>query len=504
MADNRFKGAFYGGAQKPSFMTRLSRGLIGARQGAIGEGPAYIDSLDAKREKEEEELLKASVTDAREINRLLGQVQPTTSAPSDSFDDYYRVDDKFSTQPSQPSPTNVMAETNRGYNRPGIKESVDILNDRIGLLRERGQDDSDTMRIRDRLLSGDIEAAQAELGSFLGDAQAHKPDWFPQTEYAKDNEVITLANGQRVMVDKTSGQMIEVGPADVPEPTDQWVTLTKELAAELEMSLADEQWLLQPQINLKNGEIDFRGSRPSVASTNIYTGNTPSPPAGWQYKTGEDGMPIRPLELEVITGGPEDLAQQADEVEKGSFEAGQRAGVRGGVLYKTSASDSLSTMIDLVENQTSINAITGKARALNPMTEVAGSALNTYRGLKDNVGADIGFERLAQMRAQSKTGGALGQVSEGELKLLMATLGSMNEDMEESVLLDKLYQIQDAYNYYLSDLRTIALQDELAGFPEMKNMMMDLGLDDLFTESPRNSNPLGFPDAQRISEARGQ
>tara|TARA_R110000824_G_scaffold10404_1_gene45980 strand:- start:1920 stop:3425 length:1506 start_codon:yes stop_codon:yes gene_type:complete len=501
MADDKFKGAFYQGREKPSFLTRLGRGLMGFGEGTAGRGPEYLAGLQAQMDKEEEDLLKASVTDAREINRLLGQVQPTAPAPSNSFDDYYRVDDKFSTQPS---PTNVMAETNRGYNRPGIRESVDILNDRIGLLRERGQDDSDTMRIRDRLLSGDIEAAQAELGSFLGDAQTHRPDWFPQAEYAKDNEVIELANGRRVMFDKTSGNVIEVGPADVPEPTDQWVTLTPEMATEREMVLAEDQWLLQPQINLNDGQLDFRGSRPPVASTNIYTANTPRPPAGWQYKTGEDGQPIRPLELEVITGGPVDLSQQANEEEKEIFNASRRAGARGGIFYKTSASDSLSTMIDLVENQTPANAITGKARALNPMTEVAGSALNTYRGLKDNVGADIGFERLAQMRAQSKTGGALGQVSEGELKLLMATLGSMNEDMEESVLLDKLYQIQDAYNYYLSDLRTIALQDEAAGFPEMKNMMMDLGLDDLFKETPRNSNPLGFPDAQRISEARGQ
>ena len=489
MADDRFKGAFYRGAQKPSFMTRLSRGLMGFAEGGAGRGQEYLASLRVQDEKEREDLLKASVTDAREINRLLGQVQPTTSAPRDSFDDYYRVDDKYSTQPS---PTNVMAETNRGYNRPGIRESVDILNDRIGLLRERGQDDSDTMRIRDRLLSGDIEAAQAELGSFLGDAQAHRPDWFPQAEYAKDNEVITLADGRRVMVDKTSGNVIEVGPADVPEPTDQWVTLTPEMATERGMVLTEDQWLLQPQINLNDGRLDFRGSRPPVASTNIYTGNTPRPPAGWQYKTGEDGQPIRPLELEIITGGPGDLSQQADAEEREKLEAQQRAGRRSGVLYKVAANDSLSTMIDLLINQTPTNAITGKARALNPMTDMPGSALNTYRGLKANVGADIGFERLQQMRNSSKTGGALGQVSEKELELLIATLGSMDEDMEESVLLDKLYQIQDAYNYYLSDLRTIALQDEAAGSPEMKQLMMDMGLDDLFRESPRNSDPLGL------------
>ena len=492
MADDRFKGAFYRGREKPSFLTRLGRGLMGFGEGTAGRGPAYIASLQAQMDKEEEDLLKASVTDAREINRLLGQVQPTTSAPRDSFDDYYRVDDKFSTQPSQPSPTNVMAETNRGYNRPGIRESVDILNDRIGLLRERGQDDSDTMRIRDRLLSGDIEAAQAELGSFLGDAQTHRPDWFPQAEYAKDNEVITSADGSQWMIDKNTMQAVQVGLAEVPEPTDQWVTLTPEMATERGMVLTEDQWLLQPQINLNDGRLQFRGSRPPVASTNIYTGNTPPPPRGWQYKTGEDGQPIRPLELEIITGGPGDLSQQTDAEERENLEAQQRAGRRSGVLYKVAANDSLSTMIDLLINQTPTNAITGKARALNPMTDMPGSALNTYRGLKANVGADIGFERLQQMRAASKTGGALGQVSEKELELLIATLGSMDEDMEESVLLDKLYQIQDAYNYYLSDLRTIALQDEAAGSPEMKQLMMDMGLDDLFRESPRNSDPLGL------------
>ena len=83
------------------------------------------------------------------------------------------------------------------------------------------------------LLSGDIEAAQAELGSFLGDAQTHRPDWFPQAEYAKDNEVIerALTVRQWSCLIKPVEHVIEVGPASpYQSQQDQWVTLTPEMA----------------------------------------------------------------------------------------------------------------------------------------------------------------------------------------------------------------------------------------------------------------------------------
>ena len=306
MADDRFKGAFYRGREKPSFLTRLGRGLMGFGEGTAGRGPAYIAGLQAQMDKEEEDLLKASVTDAREINRLLSQVQPTAPAPSDSFDDYYRVDDKFSTQPSQPSPTNVMAETNRGYNRPGIRESVDILNDRIGLLRERGQDDSDTMRIRDRLLSGDIEAAQAELGSFLGDAQAHRPDWFPQADYVTDNEVITSADGSQWLIDKTSGTRTQVGPAKPPELQDEWIPITRANAAKYGLAhLTNEQMEQAPQYNNHTGELDFRGRQGS--GTNVTVQNMGAIPQGYRLVYDENGNAVS---MELIPGSP-----QAREIE---------------------------------------------------------------------------------------------------------------------------------------------------------------------------------------------
>lgn len=57
--------------------------------------------------------------------------------------------------------------------------------------------------------------------------------------------------------------------------------------------------------------------------------------------------------------------------------------------------------------------------------------LNTIR-------ANIGFDRLQQMRASSPTGGALGQVSEMENKLLQSVMGSLDQSQSPSQLKENL------------------------------------------------------------------
>lgn len=494
MADDRFKGAFYQGAQKPSFMTRLSRGLMGFAEGGAGRGQEYLASLRAQDEKEREDLLKASVTDAREINRLLSQVQPTAPAPSDSFDDYYRVDDKFSTQPSQPSPTNV--------NQPGIRESVDILNDRIGLLRERGQDDSDTMRIRDRILSGDIEAAQAELGSFLGDAQAHRPDWFPQADYATDNEVITFSDGSQWLIDKNSGTMTPVGPAKAPELQDEWIPITRANAAQYGLAhLTEEQFEQAPQYNNKTGELIFRGRQGS--GTNVTVQNMGAIPQGYRLVYDENGNAVS---MELIPGSP-----QAREIEAANNEANQtrvarRGGEISGLGYKSAAHNNLDVMREMVVNQTIWNPVTGPS-TINPMTYLPGSEFKQFDAMKDTVVSNIGFERLQEMRDASPTGGALGQVSDNELRLLNSALGSLNQDLDDELMLNQIDQIRDSFDRVLEALADMARNDiEVYQNGDLKAALERAGHGYLFESASGSagSDPLGIRqdvvDSSRLTE----
>jgi hypothetical protein len=63
----------------------------------------------------------------------------------------------------------------------------------------------------------------------------------------------------------------------------------------------------------------------------------------------------------------------------------------------------------------------------------------------NTINAIMGFEELRKMRAESKTGGALGQVTELELKLLQSTTAELNKDLKASVQKTHLTQVKKKY-----------------------------------------------------------
>ena len=63
----------------------------------------------------------------------------------------------------------------------------------------------------------------------------------------------------------------------------------------------------------------------------------------------------------------------------------------------------------------------------------------------NTINAIMGFEELRKMRAESKTGGALGQVTELELKLLQSTTAELNKDLKANVQKTHLTQVKKKY-----------------------------------------------------------
>lgn len=59
--------------------------------------------------------------------------------------------------------------------------------------------------------------------------------------------------------------------------------------------------------------------------------------------------------------------------------------------------------------------------------EFSGTNARDVQGLLDSIGGNIAFDRLARMRAESPTGGALGNVTERELSLLQSTVASLDK-----------------------------------------------------------------------------
>ena len=69
--------------------------------------------------------------------------------------------------------------------------------------------------------------------------------------------------------------------------------------------------------------------------------------------------------------------------------------------------------------------------------------------------AEFGFDTLTKMRAASKSGGALGQVSERELDLLINALRSIDIEGEQDVLKQNLADVKKHYQNYQNEMRTM-------------------------------------------------
>ena len=71
-----------------------------------------------------------------------------------------------------------------------------------------------------------------------------------------------------------------------------------------------------------------------------------------------------------------------------------------------------------------------------------GSQAQALKTILNTIKANVGFQSLQEMRANSPTGGALGQVSERELAYLQATLGDIAQEQDGAILAEKLRAMQ--------------------------------------------------------------
>jgi len=73
--------------------------------------------------------------------------------------------------------------------------------------------------------------------------------------------------------------------------------------------------------------------------------------------------------------------------------------------------------------------------------------------------ANVGFDKLQSMRDASPTGGALGQVSELENRLLQATSGSLDQNQKTDILIARLTGIKDNRSKVLNNQRKLFSED---------------------------------------------
>jgi hypothetical protein len=165
-------------------------------------------------------------------------------------------------------------------------------------------------------------------------------------------------------------------------------------------------------------------------------------PQGYKLTYDTQG---RPLSMEPIPGSQaaRDVAAEAD---KAASSAASTVTSSNIVL---SAADGLQ---DLIKKESFFKPVTGVGGAIvreKGGVLASGSAAVTAQKTIDTIKANIGFDRLTQMRKESPTGGALGNVTEKELAFLQSVLGSLDLNQDRKILSQNINKIKEIYTEIL-------------------------------------------------------
>lgn len=79
------------------------------------------------------------------------------------------------------------------------------------------------------------------------------------------------------------------------------------------------------------------------------------------------------------------------------------------------------------------------------LSSVPGTQAKSLSGLLQTIKANVGFDRLQQMRDASPTGGALGAINKTEMDLLQAVLGNLEQSLSAEDLTRNLQRVNKIY-----------------------------------------------------------
>lgn len=132
---------------------------------------------------------------------------------------------------------------------------------------------------------------------------------------------------------------------------------------------------------------------------------------------------------------------------KGDIEAKAMAGKE--TLRQRNAADNAKSVISFIDSaMPDVDGLTsGVGGAV--LSNLPGTAARDLKAKIDTVKANIGFDRLQQMRQESPTGGALGQVAVKELDFLQSVRGSLDNWQSPAELKKNLGLVRKSYERFL-------------------------------------------------------
>jgi hypothetical protein len=185
------------------------------------------------------------------------------------------------------------------------------------------------------------------------------------------------------------------------------------------------------------------------------------------YRIGKNGTSATP-----INGMPQGLTetQKAFQIKQAQLAAEEQAAIPTKFTKAQSNLQNLDRQWATVG--TDIDAAIELAKTANTTglwslaKAVPGTDAHKMKGLLDTIGANIGFDKLQAMRDASPTGGALGQVSDFENKLLQAVQGAISQSQDSATLVANLQRIKENFAGLQQDRRQAFASDFGKYYPE--------------------------------------
>ena len=161
---------------------------------------------------------------------------------------------------------------------------------------------------------------------------------------------------------------------------------------------------------------------------------------------GTDPSSMRDVKVEDIKAETEaktetELRTKSDFADEESFVSD--------VLAKQQNIDQMQGTIDDIDRAIGLTSWWSTGTQAQIMEGIGATDARELRAALEPVKASLAFDRLQQMRDASKTGGALGQVSERELALLMGSLESLDQAQGAPAMIAALKRVRSHYENVL-------------------------------------------------------
>lgn len=187
----------------------------------------------------------------------------------------------------------------------------------------------------------------------------------------------------------------------------------------------------QQRVPYSPEDFAFRSAGRSVQNVTVDQGpQIGTIPQGWQVVRGPGGS----WSMSPIPGGPAEQ-ELADKQRKQETERTNTA--RSGDVVVQDIDRALG-VLDTAKMPTA-------GFGASTLAQIPGTPAADMARLLDSVKANVSFQTLTEMRKASPTGGALGAVSDREMSLLQAALGSLEQSQSPGQFRDNLARVRNVY-----------------------------------------------------------